>query len=167
MTATPPKMKKAKRAPLIIGWRENISLPDLGLVDIKAKIDTGARTTALHADHIRTYDRDGESWVEFHPSTHAGLPDSGLCHARLHDQRPIKNTSGVPQSRFVIRTLLDVADRSFLIEVSLSDRADMAFPIIVGRTALRKHRLLVDPGRSWLTKPKSLAAPARSANSKE
>jgi hypothetical protein len=155
MTASskPAKTKRAKRPPLVIGWREEISLPDLGLTNIRAKIDTGARTTALHASHIRTYQRDGALWVQFHPSTHRGLPDIDLCHAPVHDRRQIKNTSGIPEERIVIRTHLHIADRKYLIDVSLTDRADMAYPIIIGRTAIRNHSLLVNSGRSWLTRP--------------
>src|SRR5690606_29266861 len=119
------------------------------LNNIRAKIDTGARTTALHADKIRTYEHQGALWVEFHPSTHKGLPDRGLCHARVHDRRLIKNTSGVPEERIVIRTHLNISDRRYLIDVALSDRGDMTFAIIVGRSAIRNHRLLVDSGRSW------------------
>ena len=144
---------RAKREPLVIGWREVIALPDLDLGHMKAKIDTGARTTALHTSDVRTYHKDGALWVEFHPSSHDGMPDAGLCHAPVFDRRDIKNTSGVPEERVVIRTHLHIADRNYLIEVSLSDRGDMAFPIIIGRTAIRYHRLLVDCGRSWLTEP--------------
>ncbi|MEX5728187.1 hypothetical protein Ga0609869_001540 [Rhodovulum iodosum] len=150
--------KRAKTPPLVIGWREIVDLPDLGLDRVKAKIDTGARTTALHAGDLRFYDAGGAQWVEFRP------PDLGhvapdLCRARVHDRRAIKNTSGVPEERVIIRTHLHIANRNFLIEVALANRGDMAFPIIIGRTAIRYHRLLVDSGRSWITRPKPLKRP--------
>ncbi|GGD31233.1 ATP-dependent zinc protease family protein [Sinisalibacter lacisalsi] len=140
------------RKPTVIGWREHVALPELGLDRIDAKIDTGARTTALHASRIRIFERDGEPWVEFHPE-HDRLDDARLCRLRLHDRRAITNTSGVPQDRVIIRTRLLIAGHRIRIEVSLADRADMTFPIIIGRSALRRARLLVDSGRSWLTTP--------------
>lgn len=142
----------AKRAHLTIGWREIVSLPDLGLMRFKAKIDTGARTTALHADHIRVEPRDGTDWVSFHPR-HLGIARASRLSLPLHARRAVRNTSGVPEERYVVRTHLALADRLYLIELTLADRSDMAFPMIIGRTALRGHRILVDPGRSFLTTP--------------
>ncbi|PIE11411.1 MAG: ATP-dependent zinc protease [Rhodobacterales bacterium] len=147
--------KSPRKPPLVIGWRETVSLPDLGLEQFKAKIDTGARTTALHASDIRTDWIDDVEYVSFHPR-HMGLAQARRVRARIHARRPVRNTSGVPQERIVIRSHLHIADRNFLIEISLADRADMAFPMIVGRTAIRGHRLLVDAGRSFLTAPTPL-----------
>ncbi len=134
----------------MIGWRERVSLPDLGLGWFAAKIDTGARTTALHATDITPFERDGVPWVRFRPD----VPDGAgprLCHAELVDTRGIKNTSGIREDRIVIRTHLQLADRRFLVEISLTDRSDMTFPMIIGRSALRRRGLLIDCGRSWLT----------------
>ena len=144
---------RAARLPTIIGWRERVGLPDLGLDAIAAKIDTGARTSALHASRIRTFEDDGVLWVEFHPE-HERLEDSRLCWLPVHDRRSITNTSGVPEERVIIRTRLRIATHTLRVEVSLSDRSDMSFPIIIGRSALRRARLLVDSGRSWLTEPR-------------
>lgn len=152
-TAPAPRRKaRPKPAPTVIGWRETVSLPDLGLAGFKAKIDTGARTTALHASSIRVTHVDGAEWVSFHPR-HMGLPRAQQLRARVHARRAVKNTSGVPEARIVIRTHLALAGHCFLAEITLADRADMAFPMIIGRTALRGHRLLVDAGRSFLTAP--------------
>ena len=146
-------MKKKARSPkFIIGWREIVSMPDLGLIDIPAKIDTGARTTALHADHIRRIQVKGEDWVEFHPS-HPALDDVDLIAQPLRDMREITNTSGVPEERFVIATPLVVGERVRSAEISLTDRAGMNFPIIIGRRALRTHRMIVDISKSWTTDP--------------
>lgn len=147
-------MKKTRKRPakLIVGWRETVVLPDLGLPAFKAKLDTGARTTAIHANHISVETIDGQDWVTFHPC-HMGLPDAQLCRMPLHAKRAIKNTSGVPQERLIIRTRLHLADRKFLVDLSLADRGDMTYPMIIGRTAIRGHRLLVDSGRSFLTRP--------------
>ncbi len=134
----------------MIGWREHVSLPDLGLGWFAAKIDTGARTTALHATDITPFERDGAPWVRFRPDVPDGAGPQ-LCHAELVDTRGIKNTSGIREDRIVIRTHLQLGDRRFLVEISLTDRSDMTFPMIIGRSALRRRGILIDCGRSWLT----------------
>lgn len=140
---------------LMVGWRESASLPELGLEQFPTKIDTGARTTAIHASNIKLYEVNGRTWVEFSPD-HAGLIDVDQCVLPVHQKRRITNTSGIPEERIVVITTLSIGGRSERIEVSLSDRADMRFPMIVGRTALRQLRLTVDPSRSWLQSPKPL-----------
>jgi hypothetical protein len=121
-----------------VGWREWISLPDLGIPLIKAKCDTGARTSALHAVDQHVFEKDGESIVHFAipASSHHGQLS---CECRVHDLRDIKNTSGVA-----------LGNRRWPIEVSLADREQMRFDIILGRTALKDQGLLVDPSRSFL-----------------
>lgn len=144
--------RRARQPKFIIGWRETVSLPDIGLVDIPAKIDTGARTTALHAERIRLIEVNGTEMVEFLPDHHA-LDDPELIARPLVHLRDIRNTSGVPERRFVIRTPLRVGERTRMADISLTDRAGMKFPIIIGRRALRTHRLIVDIGKSWTTGP--------------
>lgn len=146
------KGKKPKRPPTLIGWRESIALPDLGLDLVEAKIDTGARTTALHASRIRTFEKDGSPWVAFHPEHDRLNADSSVVMP-VHDRRAITNTSGVPDERIIIRTTLQIAGLALTVDVSLADRADMVFPIIIGRSALKRGRLIVDSGKSWLTTP--------------
>lgn len=132
-----------------IGWREQISLPDLGLLKINAKIDTGARTSALHAIDIEAMERDAVQWVSFRaPMTGSAVVQRHK--ARVVDQRKIKNTSGRSELRFVIATTLVLGKRQWPIEISLADREQMGFDIILGRTAVRGRNLLVDPGRSYL-----------------
>ncbi|MFU8883349.1 MAG: ATP-dependent zinc protease [Rhodobacterales bacterium] len=145
------KAKVAKPRPLsmLIGWRERIALPELGIALVQAKIDTGARTSALHATKIRRFDRDGMEWVRFHIPHASGLKARDV-EARLVDQRQIKNTSGLGEDRLVIETLLLLGNRRWKIEVSLADRTAMAMPIILGRTAIRKRGILVDAGKSFL-----------------
>lgn len=132
-----------------IGWRELIALPDLNIPEMKAKIDTGARTSALHAVDIETFERDGEEWASF------VVPRAGRQRrsARLVDQRPIKNTSGIPENRMVVETTLLLGAHRWRIEASLANREKMEFELILGRTAIRRHGLLVDPGRSFLAGP--------------
>lgn len=140
-----------KKRPLdTIGWREWISLPSLGIASIKAKIDTGARTSALHAYDVRI-DRSGhEPIVHFrvHPlqrSTHETVETSAV----LIDRRRVRSSSGHSSRRPVIRVPMVLAGRRIGIELTLTNRDEMGFRMLLGRRALRK-RFLVDVGRSYL-----------------
>lgn len=142
----------------LVGWREHVGLPQLGFDRLKAKVDTGARTSALHARIERLYEgEDGVPHVAFRTFQSNGkLGSTHDCH--LVDQRDVKNTSGVPETRCVIKTELVLGQRSWAIELTLTDRDQMAFDLILGRTALRAHRICVHPGRSFLAgPPKSFA----------
>lgn len=132
----------------LIGWREHIGLPELGIGSIKAKVDTGARTTALHAIVVGVRKEDGKAWLDFR--IFHGKKAGEIVSRPLIEQRDIKNTSGVPETRYVIKTLMHIGTRRWPIEISLADREKMAFDIILGRTAIRGHGLLVDPGKSFL-----------------
>lgn len=134
---------------LVVGWMERVGLPDLGLMDMKAKIDTGARTSALHAERIERFERDGEDWVRFRVA-HNGTKGRVTAEHRVHDLRAIKNTSGVPEERVVIRTTLAIAGRKWRIDLSLTDRSNMRLPMIVGRTALSAHNVAVHTRRTRL-----------------
>ena len=136
--------------PMQIGWREWVGLPDLGVMRLKAKIDTGARTSALHAVHQDPFTRDGEKWISFTIPGENDRKDTP-CEALLVGEREIKNTSGIPEMRYVVTTQLLIGRRHWRVEVSLANRANMEFVLILGRTALRDHELLVNPGRSFLT----------------
>ncbi|MEM7642119.1 MAG: RimK/LysX family protein [Pseudomonadota bacterium] len=135
---------------LIIGWQERVDLPLLGLTKLKAKIDTGARTSALHATDIETFERDGVPWVRFHTRFDDDAQD-GEVECPIQDRREVKNTGGVPEPRIIIRTKFRMARRQWTIDVSLTERTEMSFRMIVGRTALRRHSIAVDPGRRYLT----------------
>ncbi|MCM2561795.1 RimK/LysX family protein [Lutimaribacter sp. EGI FJ00015] len=141
--------RSTKKPSTIIGWREKIALPDLGIPLVHAKIDTGARTSAIHATHIRPFEKDGRQWVKFHIPHASGLRARDVT-APLLGERAVKNTSGDPQDRLVIETLMILGGRRWHIEVTLADRANMTMPIILGRTAIRRRRILVDAGRSFL-----------------
>lgn len=144
-----------------IGWREEVALPDLHIARLKAKVDTGARTSALHAEAIERFERGGRAWVRFSVPLAAS---AGRIEAPVADERAIRNTSGRPERRIVIRTLLVLGRRRWPIEVSLADRTEMAFDLILGRTAIRGRRLCVDPGRSFLAGPPVLPAPPPEAD---
>jgi hypothetical protein len=136
----------------IIGWREKIALPDLGITEMKAKVDTGARTSALHALDLRAELHHGEKWISFRVP-HLGEHRNVRHKARVFDERPIKNTSGIPQVRYIVRTSLVIGNRTWQIELSLTDRDKMKHDLILGRTALKLHKLLVAPNKSFLAGP--------------
>ncbi len=146
------KKKAAQQRPIlrwIIGWREYVELPEMGIGRLEAKIDSGARTSALHAVDIEPIDRGGILHVAFSvPLT--GHHQTYRCLEPVFDERKVKNTSGIPEQRYIIRTDLVLGTRRWSIEVSLADRGLMGFDLILGRTAIRGRRLLVDPGRSFL-----------------
>lgn len=144
------KLKNPKTDLLVIGWVEHLDLPLLGLANIRAKIDTGARTSALHATGITPFLRNGIEMVRFQVQLNGDhLPIT--VETEIYDRRAIKNTSGIPEDRIVIRTELKLTDRAWPISVSLSDRSNMRFPMIVGRTALKKHNIAVHTRRANLT----------------
>lgn len=136
----------------IIGWMEYVGLPDLGLPMVKSKIDTGARTSAIHAENIELFDRSGKHWVRFQTLPDWESDDQGLriVEAPLLHTRDIKNTSGVPEERLVIRTKARFGTRLWTIDLSLADRTNMTFPMIVGRSALKNHSVAVHTRRTFL-----------------
>ncbi len=141
-----PRLARSQKT---IGWREYIALPDFGIHHLPAKIDTGARTSALHAVDQTVFEDDGTRWVEFMIPLKNRRTTKRL-RAPVLEERDIKNTGGVPERRLVVRTTLVIGLRQWLIDVSLANRERMEFDVILGRSAIRKHKLLVDPGRSYI-----------------
>ena len=134
----------------VIGWRELVALPELDILEIKAKIDTGARSSALHAFEIETFHQDGKTMVRFkvHPYQRDNHR-SAIAQAELYDQRQIRNSGGHAQLRPVIQTIVKLGNYAFPIEVTLTNRDVMGFRMLLGREAIRR-RFLVDAGRSFL-----------------
>ena len=132
-----------------IGWSESVALPERGIKSMSAKIDTVARTSALNTDNLERIERNGDVWVSFTLPA-AGRRSTVRYEAKLADTRNIKNTGGIAETRPIIETVLVLGKRAWVIEISLADRENMKFDMIVGRTALRKKRLIVNPGRSFL-----------------
>lgn len=139
---------------ITLGWREWVALPDLGLPHIKAKVDTGARTSALHAFEINEEQHEGQRWVRFlmHPSQR-NQDDVVECNARVTDQREVRDSGGHVSVRYVIETTLAIGEHLWPIELTLTPRDDMLFRMLLGRTALN-HRCLVNPARSYLVGPR-------------
>lgn len=135
---------------LTIGWNEWCSLPDLGVPAIKAKIDTGAKTSAIHASFIERFRKDGAPWVRF---TLDPIPRKKririACEAPLVDYRTVTSSTGHRQKRCVIKTLLRMDDQQWEIELTLTDRETMTFRMLLGRQALAS-RVLINPKNSRL-----------------
>jgi hypothetical protein len=142
--------RPAPKEPLKIGWREWVALPDLKVHAIKAKIDTGARTSALHAYRIEPFRRSGALWLRFelHPLQRSEAMKVS-CEARAVDERVVRNSGGGVERRYIIRTLLKLGDEFWPIELALANRDQMGFRMLLGRTALENHAL-IEPGRSYL-----------------
>lgn len=137
--------------PLLLGWREWLSLPDLGLTPIKAKVDTGARTSTLHAFYVEPFDRGGATHVRFGVHPLQNRTDVAVHGEALAiDRRRVSDSGGHREERFVILTRLALAGRDWPIEVTLTNRESMLFRMLLGRTAL-VGKALVDPSRSFVT----------------
>lgn len=134
----------------IIGWREWVGLPDLAISHIKAKVDTGAKTSALHAYYVAPYERDGQTWVRFglHPLQKDSLTCIE-CDALVKDVRRVTDSGGHSEDRYVIDTTLVVKGEEYTVEVTLTDRENMRFRMLLGRSAL-KNRFLVDSAKSFV-----------------
>lgn len=133
-----------------VGWRERLALPDLGISNIKAKVDTGAKSSALHASHLHVYDYEGARWLRF--MVHWDSPRQTVeAHAKLLEYRKIKSSNGKVQRRPVIQTHVRMFGCSWLIDVTLTQRDSMQFPMLLGRQALR-HHAIVDVSQSYLNK---------------
>ena len=133
-----------------IGWREWLALPELGIQQIKAKIDTGARTSALHAFSLDPYRDGGALWVHFQVHPLQKRTDVvNDCHAEVIDSRWVTDSGGHRERRYVIGTQLAIGQLNCPIELTLTDRDTMLFRMLLGRTALAK-RFVVDPARSFI-----------------
>lgn len=131
----------------IIGWREWIGLPDLGVAALKVKVDSGARTCALHASKIKySEDKHGQTWVSFMVHTNA---KPVRAKAPLLTQRVVKSSMGHATLRPVIVTKIQIGDEEWLTEVTLVNRDPMGFRMLIGRQAL-KRRFLIHPSRSFI-----------------
>jgi hypothetical protein len=135
---------------LILGWREWVRLPDLDLPPIKAKVDTGARTSCLHAFAVQPFVENGQQRVEF--QVHPKQRNTELlvtCTADVIDKRLVTDSGGHKEDRWVIQTTLSIGEHEWPIEMTLSPRDDMSFRMLLGRNAI-KRLALVDSSRSYL-----------------
>jgi hypothetical protein len=143
------KQNQTQKLPLI-GWREILHLPDLNISNIKAKIDTGARSSALHAFDLHFFERDSTKMVRFkvHPyqkNSHTTVATEAI----LLEHRQVRNSGGHAQIRPVIKTMVHLGEFSWPIELTLTNRDVMGFRMLLGRQAVSK-RFLVHAGHSFI-----------------
>ncbi len=135
---------------LIIGWQEWISLPELGIPAIRAKIDTGAKTSSLHAYHIEHFIKKGQHYVRFdlHP-IRRNRTISKRCELPVLDKRTVKSSGGEKEERPVIKTILHIDGKEWEIELNLTNRDYMGFRMLIGREAVQRHAM-VHPGATYI-----------------
>jgi hypothetical protein len=143
---------REKEEPLVtVGWREWLALPELGIPAIKAKLDTGARTSSLHTFAIEPFEAEGQPKVRFGIHPLQKRRDVELsCTANVFDRRVVTDSGGHRELRYVIRTPVSVGDRVWPIEITLTNRDTMTFRMLLGRSAVQEG-LLIAPNRSYLT----------------
>ena len=139
---------RAAKPPQLVGWAEQVAFPDLGIPFIRAKIDTGARTSALHAVRLHHFEHEGADWVRFTVPARKGRP-AARVEAPLAGVRRVRSSNGELQKRFLIRTRLIIGKKTFRADVTLTNRSQMGYAMLVGLTALRK-RFLVDVSKSYM-----------------
>jgi len=134
----------------VLGWREWVTLPELNLKHIKAKIDTGARSSALHAFALDPYRKGGQRWVMFAIHPEQKHTDTIIeCHAPIKDRRFVSDSGGHKQRRYVIESQLMIGQSLISAEITLTNRDNMQFRMLLGRTAMNGH-FIIDPSASYL-----------------
>ncbi len=143
-------MSKPQHPTIIIGACEWISLPKLDVSRLRARVDTGAKTSALHVSDLETFKKNRQDWVSYRVAIGSPRPNRYIdCESRLIDVRKIRNTSGRWEERCVIATPLLIGATSWEVEITLTCREKMRYRMLLGRTAM-SHHALVDPGRRYL-----------------
>lgn len=147
---TQPRKRRSRQPPTVIGWREWVTLPEMAPIPVKAKVDTGARTSALHAFGLRVIDGGDTQMASFelHPAQRSAA-DAVRIECPITALRKVRSSNGKVETRPVIRTPVTLGGQSWTIEVTLTSRDAMGFRMLLGRSALRR-RFIVDPGRSFL-----------------
>lgn len=161
-TSSRPRSRRDRSDLPIIGWREWVGLPELGTPKIKAKVDTGARSSSLHAWDIEPFRKRGAEWVRFvlHPEQRS-TKKTVRAEAPVLDRRKVKSSSGESEERYVIETEVELLDQCWPIEVTLTRRDEMGFRMLLGRQAIR-GRFLVDSGHSYNGgKPRKKVQPSK------
>lgn len=133
---------------MTLGWRERLALPQLGIGMLKAKLDTGARSSSLHVDTLEAFQRDGVTWLRFTMHVGRRQPQHVCCEAPALDRRAVTDTGGRRTERWFIRTEVQLAGQRFSVDINLTDRRHMLFPMLLGRSAL-SGRFMVDPACSY------------------
>jgi ribosomal protein S6--L-glutamate ligase len=143
-------MKTTKKIKKTIGWKEWFSLDCLALPAIKGKIDTGAKTSALHAFNIKTFYIEDVEYVSF--EIHPLQKNKRLirkCISRVIDRRMVSDSSGKKEKRIVIKSDLKIGERKIRIELTLTNRDNMSFRMLLGREAIKQAKMIVDVSKSF------------------
>ena len=144
----------------IIGSIEICDLPDIGISQLEVRVDTGAKTSSLHVDNIEKFKHAGKPWVRFdlHPDIH-NVGKTINCQAAVYDIRNIKSSNGISEQRYVIQTSIRLGSQVWPIEITLTDRSDMSYLMLLGREGMG-DKVLVDPSKTFIlndeTKPLTL-----------
>lgn len=138
----------------IIGRLESVSFSEWDLHDIDAKIDTGAYTSSLHCHHIKSVQKEGEEFVRFNllDPSHETYNDK-LFELPIHRKKTVKSSNGLKEERFVVKTKVQIGDKNLTAELSLTDRSEMRYPVLIGRKLI-SGRFLVDVSQKYLTEKK-------------
>lgn len=131
------------------GWREWIALPELGISAIKAKVDTGAKTSCLHAFKLEPFQKNGAAWLKIWVHPHQGSNVEHICEAAVLEERDVTDSGGHKETRYVIETTMEASGLRFPVELTLTNRDTMKFRMLLGRQALN-GRFLVNPEASFL-----------------
>lgn len=135
---------------MIVGRLEAITLPELTIDEMHVRVDTGAKTSSLHVDNIVKYTEKGKPYVKFdiHPDIH-NVSKLVSCSAAIYDIRKVKSSNGESEQRYVIKTPIKLGNKTWSIKITLTNRADMSYLMLLGREALG-HKFLVDPSKTFL-----------------
>ena len=142
----------------MLGWRERLALPELGIAVLRAKLDSGARTSSLHVEDLRVEQRGAETWLHFVVRSGRRSRRVVACAARASDRRAVTDSGGRTEQRWFIESAIELAGLHFVAEINLCDRRGMLFPMLLGRSALY-GRFLIDPARGY-TQSRPARAPA-------
>jgi hypothetical protein len=135
---------------MIIGNLEVCDLPDIGITNLQIRVDTGAKTSSLHVDNLERFTKNSKPWVRFdiHPDVY-NIARVTHCESALHDVRSVKSSNGISEERYVIKTLMRLGDQSWPIDITLTNRSNMNYLMLLGRQGM-EERVLVDPSKTFL-----------------
>jgi len=142
----------SKENPALLGWKEWLALPELGIKAVKVKIDTGAKTSALHAFRLETFRKSGKEHVRFwlHPAQKR-TDIEVICEAPIVDKRLVRDSGGHGEDRYVICTPVKLDEQEWPVDITLTSREDMQFRMLLGRNAIVTGNFLVDANAAFLT----------------